>query len=125
MPRKPMITRTMTVTEYNVLMCDVLEGDTYTEKITLPRAAKNDAAALKLIKKLYDTPEIKAAHIISSETSSKQYGMTELDFINTATILSPVTVDNSPELSTETTTQSTTQKPTNTFISKKKRRNRK
>lgn len=125
MPRKPMITRTMTVTEYNVLMCDVLAGDTYTEKITLPRVAKNDVAALKQIKKLYDTPEIKAAHIISSETTSKQYGMTELDFINTATILSPVTVDNSPGLSTETTTQSITQKTTNTFTPKKKRRNRK
>lgn len=88
MPRKPMVTRTMTVSDFDVLITDVAAGDTYHEKITLPRAYKDDAAALKAVRKYLETDQLKPTSICNTSVVSRQYGMTEKEFIDAAAVLS-------------------------------------
>ena len=88
MPRKPMVTRTMTVSDFDVLMTDVAAGDTYHEQITLPRTYKDDAAALKAVRKYLETDQLKPTSICSTSVVSRQYGMTEKEFIDAAAVLS-------------------------------------
>lgn len=88
MPRKPMVTRTMTVSDFDVLITDVAAGDTYHEQITLPRTYKDDAAALKTVKKYLETDQLKPTSICKTSVVSRQYGMTEKEFIDAAAVLS-------------------------------------
>lgn len=88
MPRKPMVTRTMTVSDFDVLMTDVEAGDTYHENITLPRTYKDDVAALKAVRKYLETDQLKPTSICSTSVVSRQYGMTEKEFIDAAAVLS-------------------------------------
>lgn len=88
MPRKPMVTRTMTVSDFDVLITDVAAGDTYHEKITLPRTYKDDAAALKAVRKYLETDQLKPTSICNTSVVSRQYGMTEKEFIDAAAVLS-------------------------------------
>lgn len=119
MPRKPMVTRTMTVSDFDVLITDVAAGDTYHEQITLPRTYKDDAAALKAVRKYLETDQLKPTSICNTSVVSRQYGMTEKEFIDAAAVLSGQ--DPEPEEAEDDTPEPTpAQKPKHKNIKKKK-----
>lgn len=84
-----MVTRTITTTTAKIMCLNVNDGTSTTVEITLPRTYKDDKAVLKQAKETIETEEIKAVHVISTETSETLYGMTESEFIQYAKILPP------------------------------------
>lgn len=93
MARIPMVTRTITATECEVLCCDVEAGDTITETVTVPREYPNDEKLMKAVRPLLETEQIKPVHIISKKVTETLYGMTEAEFISHASVLPPRTTN--------------------------------
>ena len=87
MARKPMVTRTIPVTKCKVLCCDIEAGDTYIEEVTVPRTYKTDAQLMKVMKLVLESKQIKPVHIVEKVVKETLFGMTELEFINHATVL--------------------------------------
>lgn len=100
MARKPMITRTLTATECEVLCCDVEAGDTVVEKVKVSRTYKNDEALMKALRPLVETEHIKPVHIISKSVTETLYGMTEEEFMSHAKVLPPRTASEVAEAET-------------------------
>lgn len=87
MARIPMVTRNITTTTATVMCLNVLQGEPYTETVTVPRTYKDDNALLKIVKSIIETDELKAVHIVAKEEIETLYGMTENDFIAHAQVL--------------------------------------
>lgn len=89
MARLPMVTRTIQTTRCTVLCMDISIGEGCNTEVTLPRTYKDDAHLLKAVKKVIDTDNLKAVHIVGHEVCETLYGMTEQDFIANAKVLPP------------------------------------
>ena len=87
MARKPMVTRTITTTQVNVLCLDVVAGEPFNQQVTLPRTYKEDKKLMKAIEEVVNTENVKAVHVVAKEEVETLYGMTEQDFINKAVVL--------------------------------------
>ena len=87
MARKPMVTRTITTTQVNVLCLDVVAGEPFNQQVTLPRTYKEDKKLMKAIEEVVNTESIKAVHVVAKEEVEILYGMSEQDFINNAVVL--------------------------------------
>ena len=92
MAKTPMITRTIQITEVNVLCMDIKQGEPFNTTVTLPRTYKDNAAMLKAAAAVIDNEDTKAVHIVASEVKETLYGMKEADFIANADILPARTV---------------------------------
>ena len=91
MARKPMVTRTITTTQVNVLCLDIVAGEPFNQQVTLPRTYKEDKKLMKAIEAVVNTENVKAVHVVAKEEVETLYGMSEQDFITNATILDPTT----------------------------------
>ena len=91
MARKPMVTRTITTTKVNVLCLDVVSAEPFNKEVILPRTYKDETKLLKKVEEVVNTDKIKAVHIVDKSEVETLYGMTEQDFIDSATILDPAT----------------------------------
>lgn len=91
MARKPMVTRTIQTTKVNVMCLSITESVPFTKEVTLPRTYADPNKLLKAVKELVETDEVKAVHVVSTETVETLYGMTEQDFIANAIILDSAT----------------------------------
>lgn len=89
MARIPQVTRTITTTSAKVLCLNLKTQQTETKNVTIPRTYKDDAAVLKMVKKVVETPDLKAVHIVETSTDETLYGMTEEEFIQHAKPLPP------------------------------------
>lgn len=87
MARVPMVTRTITTTEVNVMCLDVEKGEPINKDVTVLRTFKDDEKLLKEVKKIVETDTIKAVHIIDKRKVETLYGMEEQEFIEHATVL--------------------------------------
>lgn len=87
--RQPMITRTIQTTYASILCLDIESGEPCNKDITLPRTYKDDKAIMKAAAPLLETDTIKPVHVVYSCVKETLYGMTEIDFINHATVLPP------------------------------------
>lgn len=87
MARQPMVTRTITTTQVNVLCLDVLTGEPSNRQVTIPRTYKTDDAILKVIKPMVETDTFKVVHVVDKVIVESLYGMREQDFIAHATQL--------------------------------------
>ena len=87
MARKPMVTRTIKVTQACVLCLDIEQGEPCTREVTLSRTYKNDEAILKAAKAAVDTDTLKAVSISKSWVEEKLLGMPEDFFIAHATAI--------------------------------------
>ncbi len=94
MPRIPQVTRTIQTTKAVVLCLDINGEKPFNKEVTLPRTYKDEKHLLKEIKKLIETDELKAVHVVSTEVQEILYGMSEQKFIENAEILPPRTVAN-------------------------------
>lgn len=89
MARIPMVTRTLTATNCDVLCCDVKAGSTVVKTVTVPRTYKNDEQLMKAVKSLIETDDLKPVHIKSKTVTETLYGMTEAEFMENAKVLPP------------------------------------
>lgn len=89
MARVPMVTRTITTTEVNVMCLDVEKGEPINKDVTVSRTFKDDEKLLKEVKKIVETDTIKAVHIVDKREVETLYGMAEQEFIEHATVLPP------------------------------------
>ena len=87
MARKPMVTRTITTTQVNVLCLDIVAGEPFNQQVTLPRTYKEDKKLMKAIEEVVNTESVKAVHVVAKEEVETLYGMSEQDFISNAVVL--------------------------------------
>lgn len=87
MPKKAMVTRTITTTKVEVMCLDIAQQEPYNGVVILPRTYKDDRAILKAAAAIIDDDTHKAVHVVRTEVMETLYGMTETDFIRNAQIL--------------------------------------
>lgn len=89
MARKPMVTRTLTVTHALVMCLDITLGESCTREVTVLRTYKDDATLLKKVKPMLETETLKVVHIVGKDEIQTLYGMPEEKFMEFAEVLSP------------------------------------
>lgn len=89
MARQPMITRTVTTTKAKVLCINLVDEKPFTQEVVLPRTYKDERSMLKCIKPLVENDTVKVVHVQNVEILETLYGMTEQQFIDSATVLPP------------------------------------
>ena len=90
MARKPMVTRTVTITKATVLCVNTVTEETVTHVVEVPRTYTDDSKLLKAVKEALDATVI-PVKVISTETIETLYGMTEQRFTELADKLPPRT----------------------------------
>lgn len=86
MPRRPVVSRNMTVSVCSVLMVDIEAGDTFTQEIIIPRQFKTNEQLMKAIRSASETEQLKPVNIRSVSVEERRYYMSEQEFIDQAHI---------------------------------------
>lgn len=104
MARTPQVTRTIQTTHCTVLCMDIENGEPCNRDVVLPRTYKDDNAMLKAVKKVIETSNLKAVHVVASKVKETLYGMSEQDFISHAKVLPPRT-NNTADVDNDSTVE--------------------
>ena len=102
--REKMITRSMKVTDAQVLMVNLETQATEQTNVMMPNTYKDDKALMKALTKAYEGSTLKPVHVMTSQVIEKLYGMTEKSFLDNAIELDPTTrkaLDNDVDTSNE------------------------
>lgn len=91
MARERMVTRTVMVTEVEVMTLNITTAEVQILTYEMSGLYTEQNALLKALKKQYETDEVKCVAIQSINEKELLYGMKEIDFIRQATILPPRT----------------------------------
>lgn len=75
-----MVTRTMTVTEYNAMCVDTNIEQLIFKHGEIPGEYRNKLDLLKRLKSLYETDDIKYVNVVTATLKTQRRGMTELEF---------------------------------------------
>ena len=89
MARQPMVTRTVTTTKAKVLCLDIEQEKPFVQEVVLPRTYKDERSMLKRIRPLVENDNVKVVHVQEVSVEETLYGMTEQQFIDSATKLPP------------------------------------
>lgn len=89
MARMRMVTRTVNVTNCEVMALTISTASVSTDTLKISGTFDSKDDALKAIKKQYETADYKPTAIINMEVSEILYGMPEDKFIELAEILPP------------------------------------
>lgn len=89
MPRKAMVTRTITCTRVQTTICKLDTLEIGEMEFLLPRTYKDEKELNKALTKANADSNIKVLTINGTSTEETLYGMDEQDFINSAKILPP------------------------------------
>lgn len=89
MAKVKMVTRTVKVTEANVMCLDIERGEPFNERVTVSGVFDNTEKLLKACKDVIDTEAKKAVAVVEKNVIERLYGMTEQEFISLAEILPP------------------------------------
>lgn len=84
MPRKPQVTRTLTVTEADVLCLDLMLQKPFHKTVLLAGAFKSEQALMKQIRVAVDSTVTKAVNCTKSKTFQRIYSMSEQEFLDRA-----------------------------------------
>lgn len=79
--RKPMITRTIETTVFEVFCIDTTTQKTETRTFTFSGRVKDTDKALKKLRKENETDTFKLVYVVNSRLEQKLYGMSEADFV--------------------------------------------
>ncbi len=82
--RKPIMSRTMTVTQYTALCIDVETEETFDNVGELPRTYKTPEKLMKAVKNAVETDRVKVCYVKSSTVAKKLYAMPEQTFLDNA-----------------------------------------
>lgn len=86
MPRKPMVTRTLSTVEVKLLCLNVETEKPFEKTVVLARTP-DDKKLLRVVKELAETDTEKVVHIIGKVVHKGLYRMTEQKFIENAEFL--------------------------------------
>lgn len=86
MARKPMVTRTITVTVCEVMCVDYEKQNFITKHVTLPRTYKDTRKMLDMARTLVKAP-LEAVRISDYKVVTQRYGMPEERFVTCADVL--------------------------------------
>lgn len=89
MPKKAMVTRTITTTKVEVMCLDIAQQEPYNDVVILPRTYKDEKSLLKAAASRIDDDTHKAVHIVRHEVLETLYGMDEQTFISLAHEMEP------------------------------------
>lgn len=89
MARERMVTRTVMVTEVVVMCLNVTTAQVEINTYELTGSYDDNATALKTVKKLYETDELKCVTVQEMVGKEILYGMPEIEFIKLAKVLPP------------------------------------
>lgn len=89
MAKERMVTRTVALTECEVMLVDITKGEVSSITQNITGKITDNSAAMKACKKLLETETVKVVAITKMLTRDELYGMTEADFIAQAEILPP------------------------------------
>lgn len=87
MPKKPMVTRTLTVINADVLCLNKQTGETYHRITQIPNSYRKERDILKEASKILDSESCKVLYIFDIQTTSNIYGMSDQEFIKHAKII--------------------------------------
>lgn len=104
MARERMVTRTVTQSTIEVMTVNVNTADVSIIPYKLG-GMYDEAEALKKLKKLFETDDLKLVHVESIITEELLLGMPEEDFIRFATVLPPRKQTEDTESQSKLTTQ--------------------
>lgn len=91
MARKPMVTRTIITTKVNAMCVNLETAEVFNKEVTLPRTYKDEKKLLKAVENVVNSDKERAVQIVDSSEVETLYGMTEQNFIDSATVLDPKT----------------------------------
>lgn len=89
MARERMVTRTVVVTNVEVMCVDVLTANVAIQTFELSGTFSDNDVVLKAVKKLYETDTFKCVAVQGTEENEVLYGMPEIEFIKLAKVLPP------------------------------------
>jgi hypothetical protein len=89
MAREKMVTRTVDITEVEVMVCNVESCEVQIVTYKLTGIFKNTEDIMKKLRKEYETDSLKMVAIQNTSIFEVLYGMTELEFIKLAKVLPP------------------------------------
>lgn len=89
--REKMVTRSMKVTNAQVLMVNLETQATETQTIAMPNVYADDTKLMKALTKTFEGSTLKPVHVLSSQVIEKLYGMSEKTFLDNAIELDPET----------------------------------
>lgn len=87
MSKNPMVTRTITHTEANLLIADKGAGNLFNKSVILPREYDSVKEMVKTAERLYNDDNFKVVDVTDYKVVSNLYGMTEKKFVENAEIL--------------------------------------
>ena len=91
MARERMVTRTVTVSNIEVMCLDVVTAEVQVKNVKVNGEFTEFDKALKSVKKVYETETFKCVSVMAITTEEVLYGMSELEFIRMAKVLPPRT----------------------------------
>lgn len=89
--RKPMVTRTIILTQVTALCVNPQTAETFEDEFTLTGKIADKDKVLKRLSKQYNTEDCTIVSIRELKEVNELYGMDEADFIKGAKILDPAT----------------------------------
>ena len=92
-----MVTRTVKVNHVKIMALDLEKEKPFETTITVSEIDKNPEKFLQRVKRVFDTDNIKAVHIISYWPEEILYGMSEQKFIENSEVLPPRNVNENIE----------------------------
>lgn len=87
MPRKRVVTRTITGTVVTANVADLVDNTIKEISATLSGEYKNNDKLLRDMKKAYDSDTQKVLQITSTQQVTHKYGMSEIEFLANAEIM--------------------------------------
>ena len=87
MAREPQVTRTIQTTEVVALCLNIETKESFEKVVSLSRTYKDAKKLRKALEEAVNTDTVKVVHIISTETKTSLYAMSEQKFIENAEIL--------------------------------------
>jgi len=84
MPRKPQVTRTLTVTEADVLCLDLMLQKPFHKTVLLAGSFPSEPLLMKRIRKMVDSTVTKAVNCTKSQTYQRTYTLSEQEFLDRA-----------------------------------------
>lgn len=91
MSRVRMVTRTITETKVEVMVCNIETATVDTEIYTLCGEFTEDKDILKYLEKNFNRDNVKFVAVSGKQTTEQLYGMEETEFIKLARVLPPRT----------------------------------
>ena len=93
MARVRMVTRTITETKVEVMVCNIETASVDTEVYTLCGEFTEDKDILKYLEKNYARENVKFVAVSGKQTTEQLYGIEETEFIKLARVLPPRTTE--------------------------------